>query len=78
MSHTTSQQNAPIAEPLAGRFLRHHRTAAGIGLRELALEVGYSHAYLSQIENEKRTVPVSTVALIAATIGKLAATKSAA
>lgn len=77
MHQNETSQIAPQPETLAGTFLRYHRQVAGIGLRELAREVGYSHAYLSQIENG-RAVPVSTIGLIATAIGNMSAQRGAA
>ncbi|RJO80250.1 XRE family transcriptional regulator [Nocardia panacis] len=46
---------------MTGPLLRELRVVAGIGLRKMAARTHFSPSYLSQIENEKRPVPIDVV-----------------
>jgi len=46
-----------------GRFMRSRRETAGVTLQSLAKHVGYSTAYLSEIERGRRNPPSAAVCI---------------
>jgi transcriptional regulator with XRE-family HTH domain len=51
-----------------GKLLRKIRLKKGVGLRELAREVGVDHAYISQVEIGKVGMPIGTTSMAIARI----------
>ena len=47
---------------VSGRWLRERRSVAGVSLREMARQVGFSAPYLSDIERGNRKPPETVVA----------------
>ena len=74
MSTTTARPadggtTGAAAPATLGHKLRRSRTAAGVGLRELARRVGLSASLVSQIENDKVQPSVSTLYAIVTELG---------
>ena len=59
-----SQTQTPMPSDL-GKFIRQRRTAAGIGLRELARQIGKSAPFLTQLELDVDPPPASEETLLA-------------
>lgn len=52
-----------------GAVIRRHRLAAGMNVKQLAQETGYSGAYISQVEGGSTLPSLSALSTIAATVG---------
>lgn len=52
-----------------GAAVRRHRLAAGLNVKELAQETGYSGAYISQVENGTTMPSLSALSTIAVAVG---------
>ena len=61
MLHNTKQSGNTIAMRNFGETLRELRAAQDLGLRETAVKVGISPAYLSRIERDKERPPSAEV-----------------
>ncbi|WP_244930890.1 XRE family transcriptional regulator [Nocardioides sp. W7] len=52
-----------------GQVIRRHRLAAGMNVKQLAQETGYSGAYISQVESGTTLPSLSALSTIAMTVG---------
>jgi len=58
-----------IIESDIGRRIKLYRTEKGITLDQLAKQTGFTKGYLSKVEKSEKAPPVSTLGLIAGTLG---------
>jgi transcriptional regulator with XRE-family HTH domain len=58
-----------IDEAEIGRKIKLLRLERGLNLRDLAESTGFTKGYLSKVENSKKAPPVSTLLLLAKTLG---------
>ena len=52
-----------------GRRVHQLRKAQGLTLQELAAKTGFTHGYISKVENSKKAPPVSTIIKLAKALG---------
>jgi len=58
-----------IIESDIGKRIKLHRTEKGITLDQLARQTGFTKGYLSKVEKSEKAPPVSTLGIIAGTLG---------
>ncbi len=64
-----AEQDTDAVSPELGLRIKQHRLAAGLTLAQLAERAGFGKAYLSRIENGKKTPPIGTLSRIADVLG---------
>ncbi|MGV8079099.1 MAG: helix-turn-helix domain-containing protein [Syntrophales bacterium] len=63
------KQNPAIIESEIGKRIRSIRKERGITLEQLAQQVGFTKGYLSKVEKSSKSPPVSTLGMIARSLG---------
>jgi len=64
-----SKQKPPIIESEIGKRIKAFRTKKNITLEQFAKQTGFTKGYLSKVEKSEKSPPVSTLCVIARTLG---------
>jgi len=66
---TTKKPRQVIDEAEIGSRIKAFRTGKGISLESLAQQTGFTKGYLSKVEKSKKSPPVSTLGILAKSLG---------